>query len=487
MKSKISDNKCHNIDTNNQNDKIPESAPSELRHTTTNKNNHKNISKNENDEKINENINNSMANNINFDSASENNKNNGNKNKGNCINSNEGNSNNNNNSSSKERNMSSSNINSKINIKNINDNSKENNMNSNGGDNSTNSKQKQASNNTNSISNNNNNGNSKENNISSSNINSKTRKTAFIIGDSMVKKIDGYLLTSSINYRYIVKVRPFLSAKTIDMVDYIKPTQRDFNSDVYLLHVGTNFLSSNKSPEQISLDILNLANSLKLDNNTVIVSSIVPRDDENKKKVDEVNTILEKLCKANSVGIISHRNINPKRHLNRSRLHLNNADVYIVLFFFNVNISYTPMTNNDLLEIQQQRVGNAKSIIVGHLNINSIRNKFIFAESIVKAFDLFLISESKLDSTFPMNQFHILGFKVFRLDRNRFGGGLILYINENIPCRPLSDHPTFPNLELIAIEIHQNKRRWLFIGMYKPPSQSDREFTYRLSSIIDYY
>ena len=176
--------------------------------------------------------------------------------------------------------MSRSNINSKINIKNINNNSKENNISSNGGDNRTNSKQKQASNN--SISNNNNNSSSKENNINSSNINGETRKTAFIIGDSMVKKIDGYLLTSSINHRYIVKVRPFLSAKTIDMVDYIKPTQRDFNPDVYLLHVGTNDLSSNKSPEQISLDILNLANSLKLDNNTVIVSGIVPRDDENK-------------------------------------------------------------------------------------------------------------------------------------------------------------------------------------------------------------
>ena len=143
----------------------------------------------------------------------------------------------------------------------------------------------------------------------------------------MVKKIDGYLLTSSIHHRYIVKVRPFLSTKTIDMVDYIKPTQRDFNPDVYLLHVGANDLSSNKSPEQISLDILNLANSLKLDNNTVNVSSIVPRDDENKKKVDEVSTILEELCKANNVGIISHRNINPKRHLNRSRLHLNDAGI----------------------------------------------------------------------------------------------------------------------------------------------------------------
>ena len=88
------------------------------------------------------------------------------------------------------------------------------------------------------------------------------------------------------------------------MVDYVKPTQRDFSPDVCLLHVGKNDLSSNKSPEQISLDILNLANSLKLDNNTVIVSRIVPHDDENKEKVDEVNIILEELCKANNVGII---------------------------------------------------------------------------------------------------------------------------------------------------------------------------------------
>ena len=99
---------------------------------------------------------------------------------------------------------------------------------------------------------------------------------------------------------------------------------------------------------------------------------------------------------------------------------------------FNANISYTPMANNDLLEIQQQRVDNTKSIIVGHLNINSIRNKFILAESMVKTFDLFLISESKLDSTFPTIQFHIFGFKVFRRDRNRFGRGLILYIRIHI-------------------------------------------------------
>ena len=45
------------------------------------------------------------------------------------------------------------------------------------------------------------------------------------------------------------------------------------------------------------------------------------------KKVDEVNIILEELCKANNVGMISHRNINTKRYLNRSRLHLNDAGI----------------------------------------------------------------------------------------------------------------------------------------------------------------
>ena len=106
MKSIISDKECHNIDTNNRKDKISESAPSELRYTTTNKGNHKN-SENDIDKKVNnDKINNSMASNINSNSGNENNnKNNSNNNKGNCIDSNERNSNsNNNNSSSKENN-----------------------------------------------------------------------------------------------------------------------------------------------------------------------------------------------------------------------------------------------------------------------------------------------------------------------------------------------------------------------------------------------
>ena len=52
----------------------------------------------------------------------------------------------------------------------------------------------------------------------------KSKKIVFIGGDSMIKKIDGDLLTKSINHKLLVKVRPFITAKTIDMYDHLKPT-----------------------------------------------------------------------------------------------------------------------------------------------------------------------------------------------------------------------------------------------------------------------
>ena len=57
------------------------------------------------------------------------------------------------------------------------------------------------------------------------------KKKVIIIGDSMIKKIDGYLLTSSINHKYLVRVRPFLAVKSVDMVDYVKLIQRGLDPE----------------------------------------------------------------------------------------------------------------------------------------------------------------------------------------------------------------------------------------------------------------
>ena len=63
----------------------------------------------------------------------------------------------------------------------------------------------------------------------------------------------------------------------------------------------------------------------------------------------------------------------------------------------------------------------------------------------------------------------------------------MLYINENILCIPLNEHPKFPDLELIVFVLHQSKRKWLFLGIYKPQYQNNTEFLNRINSVLDHY
>ena len=64
---------------------------------------------------------------------------------------------------------------------------------------------------------------------------------------------------------------------------------------------------------------------------------------------------------------------------------------------------------NDLNKIKMQRLKHFNTLLVCHLNINSIRNKFEMIAETITNFDIFLISESKIDSTFPNMQFKING------------------------------------------------------------------------------
>ena len=69
---------------------------------------------------------------------------------------------------------------------------------------------------------------------------------------------------------------------------------------------------------------------------------------------------------------------------------------------------------------------NKDKIIIGHLNVNHIGNKFEPLASIVKdRVHVLLLSETKLDGSFPNGQFLIEGYTTpFKKDRNIFGGGL---------------------------------------------------------------
>ena len=76
--------------------------------------------------------------------------------------------------------------------------------------------------------------------------------------------------------------------------------------------------------------------------------------------------------------------------------------------------------------LKSVRRKNLRQILFAHLNINSLRNRFdALVDHIKRNVGILVISETKLDESFPEGQFEIPGFtSPFPRDRNEFGGEL---------------------------------------------------------------
>ena len=70
-------------------------------------------------------------------------------------------------------------------------------------------------------------------------------------------------------------------------------------------------------------------------------------------------------------------------------------------------------TNKNAFDlIKEYRLKNTNKVILAHLNINSIRNKFSSLKELVSDnIDVLVIEETKLDETFPEKAFMIPGYK----------------------------------------------------------------------------
>ena len=81
------------------------------------------------------------------------------------------------------------------------------------------------------------------------------------------------------------------------------------------------------------------------------------------------------------------------------------------------------------------RSDNVNKLNFAHLNINSFRSKPEFlAMQVEGKINILMISETKIDESFPKGNFLIEGFSTpYRLDRDSKGGGILLYVREDIP------------------------------------------------------
>ena len=65
-----------------------------------------------------------------------------------------------------------------------------------------------------------------------------------------------------------------------------------------------------------------------------------------------------------------------------------------------------------------------------------------------------MISETKLDFSFPNAQFYMKSYsKPYRLDRNSKGGGITLYVREDIPSKLINSSCTKHDKEYFFVEL----------------------------------
>ena len=75
----------------------------------------------------------------------------------------------------------------------------------------------------------------------------------------------------------------------------------------------------------------------------------------------------------------------------------------------------------------------------------------------------------------------------YRKDRNRNGGGVMIFVKEDLPSKLLSKHTFHADIEALIVEINLRKAKFLLVGGYRPSSQSHNYFFDTISNSLDVY
>ena len=145
--------------------------------------------------------------------------------------------------------------------------------------------------------------------------------------------------------------------------------------------------------------------------------------------------------------------------------------------------------NDCIFRFKMIRAENFGNIIVATLNVNSISPKFDEFKLMVSGyFDVIIVTETKLDDSFPKAQFCIDRFSIpYRLTRNRNGRGLMIYVRDDIPSKMLTKHNLPEDIEAAFVELNFRKCKWLLCATYRAPSQNHNYFFDNIDKGLDVY
>ena len=150
------------------------------------------------------------------------------------------------------------------------------------------------------------------------------KKKFFVLGDSMVKHMQGWDISKKLENKHNVCIRQFATSKVICMNEYVKPCIRENNPNHLIFHVGTSDTPASKDPLAIAQSIVDLAKSVMTEDRSVAISGIILRNDQWNNKVREVNDSLAGMCENDNILFIDRsRSMDSRKSLNNSKLHLN--------------------------------------------------------------------------------------------------------------------------------------------------------------------
>ena len=101
-----------------------------------------------------------------------------------------------------------------------------------------------------------------------------SNKSVVILGDSMTKHTNGWDIAKKVKLKCKVYAKTFPGTTIKCMADYMKPSIRA-KPDHAILHISTNDLNSNATPNEIAANIVNLAAEMKTEKCTVSLSGII--------------------------------------------------------------------------------------------------------------------------------------------------------------------------------------------------------------------
>ena len=139
--------------------------------------------------------------------------------------------------------------------------------------------------------------------------------------------------------------------------------------------------------------------------------------------------------------------------------------------------------------LRENKKSHRKCVTIEHLNINSIRNKSSDVTYLIdNNLNVFIITKTKLDSSFPESQFLLEGMrKTYRLNVFTKKGGLLVFLEEDIPskCLKILNHPE--DIQAISFEISLKQRKLFAVTIYRPPDQNLNYFLPSVTVVLDHY